>query len=548
MKYQSADGATIKGRIDGASDQVAKNPYVPRHVQIHILEEPDELADFLSGIHIREMTETSVCKITDMLRLMGCPVTVVSEEGYIDYLFQDAYTLYFSKKYSRVSQDCIRLSFFQGALHTETFQKYDTGSESFLQSRFIGVCVLKPIQSGEIGQTVLAPDKLLLPPCRLRTAKFTYHVLGHNLRVIGYPYSSQDTETMSCAEVTVWSILEYFGTRFPQYRTVLPSEILGEMEAQNTERVLPTKGLEYSSISALFKAFGFSPRLYDRKAYEDSEELKRQFYISFHYYVESGIPLAVGISGKKRGEEIKHSIVCIGHGNRMRKLSTVPVQYLGIEPIYPYIDSADLYEDYVLIDDNRCPYQVESFQALGGWDSSSISTFAVPLYRDIYLEAGDVSAIVQTVFASENLGISSLIPKMKETVDQHNPFVLRFFLAPAPTYQHYRAKSAPDTAVAAFYAALRLPEYVWVAEIATFQQYLERKICGEILIDAKASRTSYLDSLILIRYFDHLGFREPEEDAIRAIDAGLKHRTEDLSWPYTMYEGNLDAYGKEDAI
>ena len=548
MKYQSTDGAAIGCRIGGTTDQTAANLYVPRHVQIHILEEPDELADFFSGIHIREMTEASVFKITDMLQLMGSPVTVVSEEGYADRIFQDAYFLYFSKKYSRVSQDCIRLSFFQGALHPDTFQKYDAESERFLQSRFVGICVLKPIQSGEVGLTVISPGKLRLSPCLLRTAKFSYNILGHMLYTEGYPYSSQDAETMSCAEVTVWSILEYFGTRFPQYRTALPSEILREIELDNAERVLPTRGLEYSSISRLFKAFGFSPRLYDRKAYEGSPELNRQFETIFHYYVESGIPLAVGISGKKRGEEVKHSIVCIGHGSRMRKLSSLPIQYLGREPIYPYIDAADLYENYVLMDDNRCPYQVESFQALGGWDSSAVSTFAVPLFRDIYLEAGEVSAIVQTVFASENLGISPLIPQIGETVDQNNPLVLRIFLASSSVYQHYRAKDASSTAVAAFYSALRLPEYVWVTEIATFQQYQGRKICGEILIDAKSSRTSYLDSLILVRYLDHLGFREPEEDAVRAIDAGLKHRTEGLLWPFTMYEGNLEACGKEDAL
>ena len=305
MRYQSEDGANVETRIAEMSEQIGTNLYAPRHVQIHILENPDEVAKFLAEIHVREMTEASVGKITDMLRLMGCPVTTVSEEGYADRVFQDAYFTYFSRKYARVSQDCVRLSFFRGALSPETFWQYDAETERFLQSRFVGVCVLKPIQSGEVGQTVLAPKKLRLPSCRLRTAPFTFHILGHALRSDGYPYSSQDSETMSCAEVTVWTILEYFGNLCPEYRTALPSEILRQTEPLTAERVPPTRGLEYASISALFKAFGFSPRLYDRRAFEDTPELRRQFQTCFHQYVESGIPVAVGISGKKRGEDIK---------------------------------------------------------------------------------------------------------------------------------------------------------------------------------------------------------------------------------------------------
>ena len=50
---------------------------------------------------------------------------------------------------------------------------------------------------------------------------------------------------MSCAEVSVWSILDYYGTRFPDFRVILPSEVLKELERHAAEQPLPTRGLEF---------------------------------------------------------------------------------------------------------------------------------------------------------------------------------------------------------------------------------------------------------------------------------------------------------------
>ncbi len=108
--------------------------------------------------------------------------------------------------------------------------------------------------------------------------------MGHNLTVEAYPYSSQDSETMTCAETTVWSILEYFGTRYSEYRTILPSQLISELERISQERILPSRGLDYCKVSELLKIFGFSPRLYARSALKKrrsshKENFKKYFII-----------------------------------------------------------------------------------------------------------------------------------------------------------------------------------------------------------------------------------------------------------------------------
>ena len=513
--------------------------HTSEEVQIHILENPDDLSEFLTRIHLREMTEASLHKLSGILKALSCPATLVSEERYVDPVYRDTYYRYFSEKYSPIRRDCVRLSFFQGTLCPEIFYSYDADSERFLQARFVGVCVLKPLRSGELGTTILNPGKLRLPSRSILTADYEFHILGHTLHAEGFPYSSQDTETMSCAEVSVWTILDYFGTRYRDYRTVLPGEILQELERRSSEQVLPTRGLEFSSISGLFKAFGFSPRLYDRRAFESNSEQQKLFQICFHSYIASGLPLAVGLSGERRGEQAKHCIACIGYGAPKTTAPSDILGYLGQNNAIPYIDSSSLFSEYVVMDDNRLPYRSVSFDRMPDWDASEVSTFAVPLRKGIFLDAGDAFAIAKTVFCNENLGFLHPFSRINEAVNQENPLTLRLFLASAASYRGFRAKHASSLAIAAFFGAMRLPEYVWVVEISTLRQFLNRRVLGEIVIDAKASRNSYLDSLVMIRYLDYLGFRAPEEEAVRAIDAGLKRRTLELNYPYAMYQNPL---------
>ena len=98
---------------------------------------------------------------------------------------------------------------------------------------------------------------------------------------------------------------------------------------------------------------GFYPVLYNSDKLEDASKFKR----ILHYYIESGIPTAVGLEINKNE---KHSIICIGHGrveqNRIEKKQySIPDAYNEKHHIW-LIDSANLVRDYIVMDDNRKPY------------------------------------------------------------------------------------------------------------------------------------------------------------------------------------------------
>ena len=268
-------------------------------IQIYCLDNSDDIINFLKDIcEDNGLTRSSQEELEKIFEMIKYPFTVVCEQEYVDRPYRDTYYAYFASKYTNFSKNCKRLAFFQGKVEEEKLFHYDSDTETYLQEHFVGVCVLRPLKVGKIGRTILDPTKLENGHAYIRTTKFNFIILGHDLTADGFTYSSQDSETMTCSEITVWNILEYFGNRYSEYRSVLPSQIIGELERISTERVLPSRGLHYSQVSELLKAFGFSPRLYARKAYEKEAPKGIDFKKTFHYYVESGIPLAVGVSAK----------------------------------------------------------------------------------------------------------------------------------------------------------------------------------------------------------------------------------------------------------
>lgn len=118
-----------------------------------------------------------------------------------------------------------------------------------LQDAFIGTIVIKPTpivhSNCTMGRTLLNPKKLHLPKCYIRTTKFNVSILGTEYTIEAFPFTGQDGEVMTCAETCIWEILEYFGTRYSNYKTVLPKDIIAKLNSISQERILPSEGLTF---------------------------------------------------------------------------------------------------------------------------------------------------------------------------------------------------------------------------------------------------------------------------------------------------------------
>lgn len=428
-------------------------------------------------------------------------ITFVTEEYYIDRVYRDSYYTYYSCKHFEYSRYCKRLFMFAGEIQTDQECEITDISSLELQKKFIGCIVIRPLETGKIGRSLLNPYYFTeLNETYVRYATYNVTMFGKRLYVDAFPYSMQDEETTSCAEITILNLLDYFSKKYAEYKYFLPSEIIEIAIKNGYERRLPTKGLDYLLISKVFMEAGFYPVLYNSDKLEDPSKFKR----ILHYYIESGIPTAVGLEINKNA---KHSIVCIGHGkvdrNRIEKKQySIPDAYDKNHHIW-LIDSADLVTDYIVMDDNRKPYSKDSWQdgdsdnpnLLGVWKPEYLM---VPLYRRMFLEAADAYDICTSVLADSELGIQKIVSEIG-TIE--NPMVIRLFMASARGLKNYRINnfSERNTEIKERYVNTPFPRFVWVCEVYLKDDYPDSCI-AEVIIDATAAPNVKMGSVILLHY------------------------------------------------
>lgn len=483
-------------------------------IQVITLDKKEDIDEFQKIVTAFE--ESWMKSLFNTLRF---PITIVYENSYVDKLFRDTYYTYFSSKHFEISRTCERLTLFEGNFSYADF--LDDALFEVLQKSIVGMVVLRPTKINAVGRTLLNPDKMHVGKMYVQKARFDICLLGKLYTIWAYPFTSQDTETMSCAETSIWTILEYYGTRYPEYRTVLPSEILSELGNVSEERVLPSHGMNFRQKSSLLKKFGFHPRAYSKEIYKDD------FRKLFHYYVESGIPITLSLPG--------HSVVCIGHGEEEYDISNITSTVIGK---LNYVDSSAFINNYVIIDDNNIPYSIEGYDHFSVFDRE-VKLFTVPLYKRIFLEANDAFTVFEFLLGR----ISSLIERYLSTQrlnyeKKKNPLIKRIFLTSSRKYKKVRVTNAQSIETKKFYSEMLMPKFIWMCEISTYENYRKRKIIGEVVLDATAARYDHINSTILIRIGDIVGYRCPEED-FSMLSKRLQCRIAGFDKELNLYENNL---------
>ncbi len=332
-------------------------------LNVFLIESNDELISFLLEVLDLEdvyeseeelmRTEPSSNIMHDLLHKI-LPFTAIVEDNYVDRFYRDSYYLHYSCKHENYSSFCKRLFIFQGDIFagTEAADISDLKVNN-LQKKLIGIFAIRPLRVGKIGRSLVNPKFVLEDNSYLRYAEYSATVAGMRFFINAFPFSMQDGETTTCAEISILNLMDYYGSKYSEYKSILPSEIAEIAKRYDFERVLPSRGLKYSTITRVFSELGFHPRLY---TFDDPAEFKRVM----HYYVESGIPLALGV--KNAGaRDARHSIICIGHRktNRVRLRSKL----YGIcnkpnAQAFWMVDTADLCSEYIVMDDGKAPYNV----------------------------------------------------------------------------------------------------------------------------------------------------------------------------------------------
>jgi len=434
-------------------------------IQAHlpsILEQEFKINDFVSNSSVRELDNLFGKFIPD--------IWVGIESQYVDKLYRDAYYNYYGSKLNAYQRDCIRLSFFDGPVSLEDFRSEEGAAK--LQSIYKGFVVIRPTAPKVIGRNVLHPTIFKKDrPQLVTTAVFSSSVNGIKLTIEGFPHSSQDAEFMVCAETTVWSIMEYFSNRYPDYESTLPKKIHSLLSASSIERQVPSTGLTALQISFALKELGFGVKLYVA-----SDDLKEQAEIQdiIRIYVESGIPVVTAIRNKTG---VSHVLNIVGRTDFISPLVDIPTLTLSQGGrIFNYYSQE---AKYLVIDDNLPAYSLISLEDPACnytgtvWKDCKICAVIAPLHKRIYMEA--IRAKELAILHLKTLDRLTKLPNL----------AIRVLLSSSRSFKHSISIN-PDLEVVhkTIINNLNMPKFVWIAETGTRESFAVGKATGMLLMDA----------------------------------------------------------------
>jgi hypothetical protein len=512
-----------------------------------------ELLGLLRKAHLSYINQPS--KLREIIESFGPDeLTVFVEPDYIDKQHSDSYYNYFSQKHHEYKRKCVRLIFFDGTIDRGAFANKEL-RDCFFDELLIGTIVLRPLITGNIGNVLLDPQKLAVRGY-FRTCKYKVFLLGRKLTIRAFPFSTQDGESMVCAETVLFNLLRYYGEKYAEYRTMMPSEILKCVEDNSYQRVLPSNGIKIEYMCKVLSVARLFPRLYSVDSEVDArKELERICNLAY-YYIESGIPFILGLPA--------HVVICVGHGRAAEineeMLSNNDDCYkagyykesdgdgLERENVY-YLNTAKLHRKLIIMDDNKNPYEEISIEklaneyleqmrkrdtgaanaasgekeethALGGRDNAvEHISILVPVYQRIYMDAAKAESIFCKCFLEKPRFIALL---RKSCSIEHlgikgNPIVFRMFLATARSYKAFKNMHTDNDKLQQFYTEEPLPRFIWVMEVTDIAHYKENRALAEIILDATATEHTPTQGILSVGLKKRLVFISQKTD-VNEID------------------------------
>lgn len=404
------------------------------------------------------------------------------EYPYVDKFYRNSYYNYYSSKNYSYSKETIRVSIFENAINEESIFDLE-----ILKNNYLGFFVLRPTFPSILGRNVISPIAFSDHNFSIVSSKFNITANSLKTTVDGFPHSSQDGESITCAETTIWSIIEYFSNRYNEYTPLLPSEIHKILSELTYERQMPSRGLQAHQISYALKKMGFGVRVYSKSVYN------MEFNRILNSYIESGIPLVACV----RGNGIGHAFNIIGRRNfnqdNYNQIEDIDLREDG-RLFLKNVNSIE--NDFIFVDDNFAPYRVGNIHNpcvhynLPGWDGCEITEIIVPLYSKIYMEAGEASFFTQNLL------------KLSTFAYNGTSIATKTFLCSSRTYKNYLLNLEDiNLDIKKLFLNLSMPKFIWVTEIYDAEGFINQDVIGLVLLDATEPKSTHVIGAIIDNVF-----------------------------------------------
>lgn len=387
---------------------------------------------------------------------------IILEAPYVDKDFRDTYYNDFSKRFTDISRDSIRLHFFYT---TDVVDTHNYG----------GFVTLRDTKIRTLGRSYVAPKAFKYFTsgyCCL--AKYEVNYKGQVLEIEAFPWMQQDGNVSRCAHIAAWAINRYYSQRYSYYAERTLHEITTH---DSTTRRVPSRGASVNQIAQILQKNRFDPEIYIRDngnkeidPYYSRESFNRLMYT----FVESGIPFIAGVSSK-------HAIVIIGHGE-LSDIDTVMQDNNGLTDSYEFI------ENLIIVDDTQLPYtNAYSYENDYAYALDDIDVLIVPFYEKMYL---DVDYLY-----------SEMLPALENNIlniDPSDKTIRRVFLTSSRSFKKYMFNHSQDPAYSELMQLMQMPKFIWVAEYSSVEEFKNQEMRHRIILDATTLKFQ-IDAFMAIR-------------------------------------------------
>jgi hypothetical protein len=383
-------------------------------------------------------------------------ISLFLEYPYVDRYYRDTYYMYFSSKFKTIERDCIRIHIFDTPNFIGLDKERDEGS-------YCGYFVVRPLESQLLGRSFISPKAMANNKFICVLATESPSILGVKFKISGFPHVAQDNESQVCAESALWSLMEYYGLKYEEYKIVLPSTIIKNLEWIAPERVLPSNGLNYLQVSDCLQKNGYRPRIY---GYDKNPTMAKRI---INTYIESGVPVILAAGNGSVG----HAFLVIGHEKMTMEFDSPQLLDRQLTDVMTFE------RKIVAIDDNCVQYSLIDLDNPMPYDNSSdfkIKHFIVPLPKHVYLEA-------QRVLNFLDEGLPKLL-----TLSSDRKLLYRLYFTSANSFKSAIKKDDQiPNATKKYILRMYFPHFIWICELYEPSKYPKGDddgiCCGLVLMD-----------------------------------------------------------------
>lgn len=433
----------------------------------------------------------------------GCK-TVIEESDYVDTDFLSEYENFYARSFEKIPKYCKRLHFFSTEVkETDLIQLHE---EQFKKA-YIGFCVLRPIDVGKVGRTILSAPSSNHDFFLLCKAPFNSHIMGAEFEVQAMPFMQQDTSVGACAHACMWMTALYMHKKIslPKFLPFQLTEFAARAVSYGS--MMPNrKGLEIHQVQEALRLAGmqcvtsedFSKLKSDTIAEADSRAQKIKQFV--YPYMESELPV---ILTHKYSSGVGHAVVVVGHNFSRNLNPRIFKTPSGIE----YLSNVSWVPNFIVNNDGRGPYLTLPTDSMDPKEPSLKNlAFAIALLPpEVTNFAEDVESNVIEFMSMWDRNVSTKDLVFRTFMRASNRFLMDFNDRDIP--QELKDK----------YRQMPMPKYIWITEISN-KDYInqpdskDRKVLGEFITDTTANPYGREKAFLSMRFLKNLVIHRKDDE------------------------------------